>query len=302
MSILGTVSKGIVRQPHLMLVYGPDGVGKSTFAAAAPKPIFLDVEGGTSNIDAARITGISTTEQLIQAVRELTNEKHDYQTLILDTVDWTETILHRDICRKHNTTSIELAAGGYGKGYVEAAGWWNGFKDLLNVMRVQRKMNIVLLGHADIAQFNDPNSQTTYDRYQLKMHKKSASLIKEWVDCIFFANFEVHTKKENNKTRAFGDGSRKLYTERRPGYDAKNRRGLPHSFTMSWDDYEKLLEESKPTPENLINQINAMLVEVIDQEKVPLIKDTVEKFKADVPKLLGIVERLRDVIEKQGEK
>jgi hypothetical protein len=298
MSLLAKVTTGVVTKPHLVLVYGPDGVGKSTLGAQAPKPIFLGSEAGTDNLDVARFPKLTSTQDAFLAVKALIEEEHDYKTLVIDSVDWLETILHGDICRSHNVKSIELAAGGYGKGYVEAFNWWNTFRQLLDELRDRKKMNVVLIGHSDIVTFNDPNTQSTYERYQLKLHKKSAALLREWVDCVFFVNFETFTKKEgNNRVRAFGDGARLIYTERRPGFDAKNRKALPPSIPLGWDEYEAAAVTSKATPETFLRQIEELLKEVQDQELVRIVRETCEGSKDNLVKLEAVLNKLRIRLE-----
>ena len=297
MSMLKNVNKGVLVKPDLILLYGPDGVGKTTFAAQAPNPIFLGAEGGSDALDVARFPKIVTTAQAVQAVHELTAESHDYKTLVIDSVDWMEHLLHRDICKKHNVASIELASGGYGKGYIEGFNWWNEFKDHLDDLREKRKMNVILIGHADISTFNDPNTQSTYERYQLKLHKKSSALLREWVDCVFFANFEIFTKKEDRTTRAFGDGGRVMYTERRPGFDAKNRKSLPFSLPLGWDDYCNAARSSVPTCENIVNQIMEIIKEVEDPELSKAIIETTNKSANNLTKLEAILNRVRIRLE-----
>ena len=296
--LLEKVTKGRVKKPHLLLLYGPDGVGKSTFAAQAPAPIFVGSEDGTNNLDVARFPKPDKWSDVEQAVTELTSEKHDYKTLIIDTLDWIEPLLHRKICEDYNVKTIELAAGGYGKGYVEATNTWIRLKDGLNVLREKRNMNIILLAHSEVVTFNDPNTQATYDRYQLKLHKKASAMLREYVECVFFSTFEVYAKKEGTKTRAFGDGARVIYTERRPGFDAKNRLGLPFSIPMSWQDYENAVENARPgDPSKIRGQIVAMLDEVKDQDLKKKVIDTIEKAGDNVLQLEAIENRLRIRLE-----
>lgn len=299
-TMLSQISKGVVKKPHKILIYGTDGVGKTTFGSQAPKAIFLGPEGGSDDLDVARFPKINSVAEAKQAVRELIEAKHDYQTLVIDSVDWLEIQLFKDICIEHKVKTIERADGGYGKGYVQAFNWWSEFTSLLDDLRDTRKMNIILIGHSDIITFNDPNTQSTYERYQVKLHKKSSALLREWVDCVFFANFKVITKKDDKndkKSRAFGDGLRVMYTERRPGFDAKNRKGLPEELELSWTAYEAALQVSRPDAANLVNQINEMIKELTDQELVEKIKETVEKSKEHVPTLEAIINRIRIRLE-----
>ncbi len=293
MSLLERATKGKIKKPHLVLIYGVDSVGKSTFGAQAPSPIFLGSEEGTNNLDVTRFPYVGTWAEVNAAISELTNDKHNHKSLVIDSLDWLEPILHRTICERHNAKSIELAAGGYGKGYVEALGEWQQFISSLSKLRDTRGMNIILIAHSEVIKFNDPQMQSEYDRYQLKLYKKAAALFREYVDSVLFANFEIFTKKDSGKTRAFGDGARVLYTERRPGFDAKNRFGLPYQMPLSWEDYDKATQNSKPDdPKYLKECIATMLEGVKDAALKEVVMKTVEDAKNDGKQLEAIKNRL----------
>lgn len=293
MAFLEKVSKGKIKKPHLVLVYGTDSVGKSTFGSQAPNPIFLGTEDGTNNLDVARFNNITSWDDVIKATNELISDKHDFKSLVIDSLDWLEPILHRMICERHNVKSIELASGGYGKGYIEALGEWQKFIGMLSQLREKRGMNVVMIAHSQVIRFSDPSTQSEYDRYELKLYKKSAALFREYVDSVLFANFEIFSKKDNGKTRAYGDGARVLFTERRPGFDAKNRFGLPFQLPLSWSDYEMAIESAKPNdPEVLLQSIIAMVAEITDDELKKKVMETVEKSKTDGKQLEAIKNRL----------
>jgi len=294
MALLNQVIKGKVKKSHLVLIYGIDSVGKSTFGAQAPNPIFLGSEDGTNNLDVARFPkSVSTWEQFMEALAELAREKHEYKTLVIDSLDWIEPVLHKMICDRHGVLSIELASGGYGKGYTEALGEWHKFIRALSLLRDGKGMNVVLIAHSEVIKFNDPATQTEYDRFQLKLHKKASALFREYVDSVLFANFEVFSKKEGTKTRAYGDGVRMLYTERRPGFDAKNRFGIPFQIPLSWDDYERAVTSGKADEKSmLLSDIKALTNDLTDTELKIKVTETVEKAGNNVVQLEAIKNRL----------
>jgi hypothetical protein len=298
MSLLAKVTRGVIKKPHLVLIYGADGVGKSSFAAGFPGAIFLGSEDGTNNLDVARFPSLGSWDDVTKAVSELTTEKHDFKTLVIDSLDWLEPLLHKAICERYNVKSIELAAGGYGKGYTEALNGWLALKDQLSGLREKRQMNVVLIGHAEIIPFNDPDAQTTYDRYQLKLHKKASAMWREYVDHVLFANFEIYAKKDGNKTRAYGEGARVLYTERRPGFDAKNRLGLQFSLPLSFDDFSKSCElAGEGNADKLKDAILAMVAEIKDADLKTKVIETVNKAGKNLQQLEAIQNRLRIRLE-----
>lgn len=277
-SLLSQGSRGRVEKPPLILVYGPDGVGKSSFAAGAESPAFLCAEGGADQFDNVwRAPPIAHWEMCLSLLHELLTEKHEHKTLVIDSLDWLEPMLYRNICAKYNVASIELAAGGYGKGYTEAFNQWVVFKDQLIKLR-DKGMGIILIAHAEIVSFNDPNLQATYDRYQIKLHKKASALFREFVDTVLFANYASYTKKDGSSTRFFGDDARIAHTQRRPGFDAKNRFGLPFTFPFSYQDYQQAKASSAPdNPKIIREEILGMLAEIPDQAIKDWVSTTLQK-------------------------
>ena len=231
---LGAVVTGRRAQPMRVMLYGVEGVGKSSFAAGAPAPIFLGAEDGTSELDVHRLPMAEEWQDVIDGVHVLQTEKHQYRTLVVDTVDWAEPLLWKFICKRDDKSSIEDY--GYGKGYVAALDEWRFFLARLDGLR-RVGMHVILLAHSWIKPFANPEGDN-YDRYELKLNNKAAGLLKEWADCVLFANYETFVKKNDKKqVKGSDNGARFIYTERRAAYDAKNRYGLPPQLPLSWDDF-----------------------------------------------------------------
>lgn len=288
---LDNLIRGKIEKPFLILIFGTDGSGKTTFASQAPNPIFIGNENGTNFIDTTRFKPPSHWDEFTDQLNQVATREHEFKTLVIDSVDWLDGLLHRKICAEYKVRSIELAAGGYGKGYVEALNAWQTVRDKLNYIRDKKGMNIILIAHAENIPFNDPATQSTYDRYQLKIYKKTAAMLREYVDFLLFANFETTTAKDGDKTRAFGDGVRKIYTERRPGFDAKSRLPLPLTLPLSWQDFEKAAVPM--TSEQVMTAINAELEDISDESFLSAVKDYVSKNSTDVGKLQNSLNRLR---------
>jgi hypothetical protein len=297
MSFLDKVTTGRKTKPHLVLIYGPDGVGKTSFAAGAPSPIFLGTEDGTDFLDVARFPSPNSWVDVIESIKELITKEHKFKSLVIDSLDWLEPLLWRQICDEYKVKSIELAAGGFGKGYVEAVDRWAKLMQLLNLVRVKKSMNIILIAHCETKTYNDAQLQVQYERYQLKLDKRASPKFREWVDAVLFANYEIYTQKDGNSIKAFGEGGRRIWTEGRPGFDAKNRMGLKESIGLDFAAYQEAYNEamvSGPTPEQIINRINDLLHQDVPEELKAAVLGAVEKAATNAKQLLFIEKRLQD--------
>lgn len=293
MSLLSQVVTGKIDAPHFVLIYGPDGVGKTSFAAAAPKPIFLGTEEGTNSLDVARFPVMHDFDEASQAIKELTDGKHDYQTLAVDSIDWLETLVWKKVCKTHGQTSIEDF--GYGKGYAYALQVWKEWIESVKALRRVRKMNVVFVAHSQVKTFNDPSQTAAYDRHQLKLNDKAGALFREAVDAVFFATYETFVKEEKGKkAKAFGDGKRVIFTERRPGFDAKNRMGLPFEIPLSWNDYVAVSANSNPDQVKIIcSDIEELIEGVTDLELKKIMQKAYVDAGKDPQRLREILNRIR---------
>jgi len=243
---LDQISKGGKIKPPRVLIHGPSGIGKTTFGAKAPSPIFLPVEDGLGRLETDAFPTPSSYEEAKSALDALINEDHQYRTVVVDSMDWLEPLIWAHACERNNWSSIEQP--GFGRGYVEALRYWREFLDRLNYLRDQKKMAVVLVCHTAVKRFEAPDSEG-YDRYVLKLQAKASDLISENCDCIFFANFESSTIKTEEKgrprTRGVGHGERVMHTEERPAWVAKNRYGLPEQMPFDWNEFMKALKGDK---------------------------------------------------------
>ena len=181
-NLLETIQSGRQSKPPRVLLYGVEGIGKSTFGSEAPKPIFIQTEDGLDEIDCDRFPLATTFDDVVAALKTLANEKHDYESVVIDSLDWLERLVWDKLCQQYAVESIEKVDGGYARGYMHALSLWREVLDLLGTLR-SRGMVIVLIAHSKVERFEDPES-SPYDRYSPRLHKHAAALIKEWCDAV----------------------------------------------------------------------------------------------------------------------
>jgi hypothetical protein len=225
---LESLKRRVVPKPPIIVLYGVRGVGKTTLAAGAPDPVLLRIEDGLGMLDVPHWE-IDTFQDVMEAIGALYAEPNDFKTVIIDSLDWLEPIIFAETCRQNQWESIETP--GYGKGYEMALRAWREFLGGMRALRDERNKTIVMLAHEKIKTFNSPDVDP-YDRYQLKLHDKSAALIGEAADIVAFMNYRVSVRKidpkdKNSPVRGVGGGQRLLYLEERPAWQAKNRFQMP---------------------------------------------------------------------------
>jgi hypothetical protein len=170
MGLLQQIQHGRTYMPPRMLVYGTEGIGKSTLAANTPKPIFVQTEDGLGEIECDKFPLARSFDDVMAALTELSTEDHDYETVVIDSLDWLERLIWDVLCAQYRVSSIEKVDGGYGKGYIHSLGPWRKIVSQLSDLHRQRRMMVVLIAHAKIERFEDPESPA-YDRYSPRLHK-----------------------------------------------------------------------------------------------------------------------------------
>ena len=246
MSLLQMVTVGREAQPPRIMVYGSEGVGKSTFAANAPKTVFIQTEDGLSEIDCAKLPLCTSFDEVVRQLTAIRDEEHEFGTLALDSLDWLERLIWDRVCQDYGVKCIEKADGGYGKGYTHALTYWRQVVSLLGEIRAKRKMAIVLLAHAKVERFEDPE-HPAYDRYTPRLHKAACSLVCEWVDAVLFAAKRMRIDSATGRAAPVGadGGERVLRSNGSPACIAKNRFGLPSEFPLSWPAFMAGLSGNK---------------------------------------------------------
>lgn len=238
------IQRGAIIKAKKVVVYGPEGIGKTSFAADFPRPVFIDTEGGSSAYDLARLPRPTSWTMLRQEIEQIISDKTSCSTLVIDTIDWAEQLCISHVCATHQVNSIEDIS--YGKGYVYVI---EEFGRLLNRLSdlVDLGVNVVLTAHCLIRKFEQPDELGTYDRYELKLGQKAGSkvsaLVKEWSDMLLFANYKtlVTVDAKTKKAKAAG-GQRVMYTTHHPNWDAKNRCDLAEELPFNYESIRVVVE------------------------------------------------------------
>ncbi len=305
------IIRGKIQKAKKVVIYGPEGIGKSTLASKFPDPVFIDTEGSTAAMDVARLPKPTSWELLLSEVQEIIDHPETCKTLVIDTADWAEKLCIKSVLDQHEKKGIEDF--GYGKGYVYVQ---EAFGRLLNKLSdlCEKGVNAVVTAHAIMRKFEQPDEMGAYDRWELKLSKQDSPMVKEWADMVLFCNyktFSVAVDDKGRKHKAQG-GKRVMHANHHPCWDAKNRYGLPDELEMSYEEIrgviedgtspEKIRKEPDPTPSDETQK------EAVQQELnlTPPMPDSVPEPKKedDIPNLFdidpNIPKALRDLMETNG--
>lgn len=237
------IETGIRKRAVKTVVMGPEGIGKSTLASQFPDPLFIDTENGTSTLDVRRVLCNTSWDDLIATVNEVIAEPGICKTLVIDSADWAENLAEADVCTKNRVASIEAIS--YGKGYTFVA---DDFSRLLKLCDrlIELGINVTFTAHAKPRKFELPEEAGQFDRYEMKLSRQVAPLLKEWCDMLLFFNYKTYVvATESNRKKAQG-GKRVMYTSHHPCWDAKNRFNLPEELDMDFSSIKHLFADAKP--------------------------------------------------------
>ena len=314
------ITRGKISTALKIVVYGSEGVGKSTFASKFPDAVFIDTEGSTKQLDVARFDFPTSWEMVLQEVEYVKNNAYQFKTLVLDTADWAERLGIKCVCDRAQKNGVEDF--GWGKGYTYVAEEFGRLINLLSEI-ANKGVNVVVTAHAKMNKVEQPDEMGSYDRWELKLTKQTSPLLKEWADILLFANYKtivVSTGKDKYKGQ--GGQQRIMYTTHTAAWDAKNRFGLADVLPFDFQQIAHLLpngnaafapanvpdtpvnipapepvktEQPVPAPppevpvekDPLLDFIDEckekdLPVEVVNQNKAPEIPDYVPKALADL--------------------
>lgn len=289
------VTKGRIHKPFRLLIYGTSGVGKSTLAAHAPKPIFFDPTSGTAELDVVRYDEAEWTfSKLFEAIEEVAKSK-EFETLVIDELGAFEQLAWNEVCKAGKKAHI--LEFDWGKGYSASL---DKFRKLTVVLeQLASKKNVILIGHSKVSQFNNPEGND-YHRYVIQLHEKVAGLLFQWSDACLFCRYEEFTgETEKKKLIGMSTGERVVHTTHKAAYDCKNRYNLPEQLSMSDPDLLYQLIRDGQDAKKLTAKLQEFISRMKDEDAEKC-KAAIAKSKDDSTKLMKILNWARTREEKKS--
>jgi len=272
------IERGLKSSPVRAVIYGTEGIGKSTLAAQFPQPLILDTEDGTGRIDCARVV-CHDALVLEGAILDLIGDPQGFRTVVIDSADWAERQILEHLLKKAGKRSIEDF--GFGKGYTmlaEACGRILSLADQL----ISRGVNVVFVAHAAVKRCSPPDETDGYDRYELKLTRQTGPLFKEWADLLLFCNYKTKlVEGSDGRKKATGGKQRVMYAERSAAWDAKNRYGLPAEMPMAIGELDQALQSK-----TLFDTIRQHIADALTVKKLGQMGDRIDQLVSE-DKLTG---------------
>lgn len=265
------ITSGLQHKPYKTVIYGVEGIGKSTLAASFPDPLFIDTEGSTARMNVKRYPKPTSAAMLWDEIVEVIRTK-PCKTLVIDTFDWAERLIVQNICDSSQKKSI--TSFGYGDGFVQLEEQVGRYLNLLQDVIDVAGINVVITAHAQIRAFNQPDADNSYDRYEMKLGNKTtaktSNMLKEWADMVLFCNYKTYvvSKDDKGKKHKGTGGQRVMYTTHSPAWDAKNRDNLPEELPLSFDGIAHLFKDQE------IHAAEERIKQVFGAENVEIVDDT----------------------------
>ena len=295
------ITSGVLSTPLKVVIYGPEGIGKSTFAAQAPEPLFIDTEGSTARMNVRRLPAPTSYMMIQEEIRYVIANPSICKTLVLDTADWAERLCRDAVCAKNSKAGLEDF--GYGKGYSYV---FEDFGRMLNLLDqvTDHGINVIVTAHAAMRKFEQPDESGAYDRWELKLINAQkcsiANMLKEWADMVLFANYETFVIKNEDKKNKVAGGKRVMYTTHHPCWDAKNRFGLPEKLPFEFSQIAHCFnntsgETATATPTPLVS--SAPVQQENPQMAGSSSPETIQTSRSDDD---GIPQALRQLMDQNG--
>lgn len=227
-------------KPPRIMIYGNEGVGKTTLGAEFPNAVFLQCEEGTpGELELQSFGTLNEFGTVMEAMEALYNDDHGFNTVVIDSVTALQRLIFAETCRRgdeYGNAKVRIEDFGYGKGYVNAKVVQREFLEGCDLLRRDRNMAVVLIAHSVVTTFNDPET-ASYDRYEIDLHKQLLGEVTRDLDAILLLKKPVNVKEEKGKgfdqKRSRGEGSATtvlIHGVGKPAFVAKNRYGIPESM------------------------------------------------------------------------
>lgn len=277
------ITMGKIPGAKRVVLYGPEGIGKSTFASCFPDPVFIDTEGSTKTLDVARFNADFSDWNTVLNAADEAAKIDNIRTLVVDTLDWAEQACIRKLNADHHTDNILTLDYGKGSLYVVAE-----FEKLLSKLSalVKKGINVVMVAHAAMRKQELPDEMGAFDRWELKLQSKQVkAMVKEWADMVLFANYKtVVIEDDKTKSKKAQGGKRVMYTQHRPTWDAKNRYGLDECIPFNYEEIARIIEE-KPKKETKTAKKEA------PKEEIKAAEEEKEETRPEVEELKKLMEK-----------
>ena len=276
------ITDGKITRPQKVVLYGSEGIGKSTLAAQFPNPLFIDTEGGTSHMDVRRIEKPASWTELVAVLNEVAASPGICGTLVIDTADWAEQLAIGHVCNKYKKSGLEEF--GYGKGYTYLAEEFMPFFAALDKI-IATGMNVVVTAHAKMRKFEQPDEMGAYDRWEMKLSKQVAPLFKEWCDMLLFLNYQTYVVTTENKATKAQGGKRVMHTTHHPCWDAKNRHGLPDVLDLDFSCISHVFGKATGTKmETPVQKVRRMMAEAeVTEEELRRVVAAKSRYSETTP-------------------
>ena len=291
------ITKGKIDRAQKVVIYGAEGIGKSGLAAKFPDPLFIDTEGGTSHMDVRRIEKPQSWAEMLSVVKEVAATNDVCRTLVLDTADWAEQLIVSYLCTKYKQNSIE--SFGYGKGYTYLG---EEFSRLLGALDkvLTSGVHVVVTAHAKMRKFEQPDEMGAYDRWEMKLSKQVAPLLKEWCDILLFCNYQTFVVTSENNTQKAQGGKRVMYTSHHPAWDAKSRVPLPEVLDLDYKHIAHIFSRGQTPAATTVTQTAIQETPTPQQQNSPEEESAVDVFRSILKEKGVTEEEVRQVVAARG--
>jgi hypothetical protein len=308
-----------LKEPLRMIVSGVEGVGKTTFAAGAPDPIWIDANAGSGKVNVARYPFSDDPkrghvparyEQILDAIKDLTTSDHKFKTVVFDAVDDIEKMLHKFIVDRDKPKSKEKLPGinsyGYGKGSQIALDEWRVFFLLIEELQRAKDMNVLFLSHVTNRKYKNPGGED-FGRTVMRIDDLASEFLRGRCDVVAYAYFEesVSTMFSDDRARGVDTGRRMMRFRRTAIVDAKSRYAIPDQIELTPPDpygvFAGHLDAAETmSADQVLAQIETELARIGDADYTAAAHGYVKESKGDVERLKLILGKVRVKPSKEG--